>query len=274
MPKYINIIMHLKIHTNPHSSLLRKALHVQSRSYWAPANIGPYSQAISIPTNSPLFQELDIWAVSVAGHIPLIPSSMILPLPQTASPGLENIDASLKNFKFQTTLALQHLWRIGRETSVSWWTSAVAYLPNSSTAITKKRALIASQSWSHIHSRNPEDDEEDDEVRDLWEEKNYAGMERRGEMRSQKLLPDWDVVQSSSEGVEINAPPFWAVEVEELPRGSEIEWHAHLGVSGGIVKVRSLVQGCGLLLIFRSLMRLGERVVGSFINVCLGVGCI
>lgn len=26
----------------------RKALHVQSLSYWAPANIGPYSQAISV----------------------------------------------------------------------------------------------------------------------------------------------------------------------------------------------------------------------------------
>jgi diphthine-ammonia ligase len=26
----------------------RKALHVQSLSYWAPANIGPYSQAVSV----------------------------------------------------------------------------------------------------------------------------------------------------------------------------------------------------------------------------------
>lgn len=26
----------------------RKALHVQGRSYWAPANIGPYSQAITV----------------------------------------------------------------------------------------------------------------------------------------------------------------------------------------------------------------------------------
>lgn len=26
----------------------RQALHVQSLSYWAPANIGPYSQAVSV----------------------------------------------------------------------------------------------------------------------------------------------------------------------------------------------------------------------------------
>lgn len=31
----------------------RKALHVQSLSYWAPANIGPYSQAISVRESSP-----------------------------------------------------------------------------------------------------------------------------------------------------------------------------------------------------------------------------
>ncbi len=29
----------------------RQALHVQSLSYWAPANIGPYSQAITVRTN-------------------------------------------------------------------------------------------------------------------------------------------------------------------------------------------------------------------------------
>jgi diphthine-ammonia ligase len=31
----------------------RKALHVQGLSYWAPANIGPYSQAIIVRTNQP-----------------------------------------------------------------------------------------------------------------------------------------------------------------------------------------------------------------------------
>lgn len=42
----------------------RKGLHVQSRSYWAPANIGPYSQAISSDADG---------LVYLAGQIPLIP---------------------------------------------------------------------------------------------------------------------------------------------------------------------------------------------------------
>ena len=29
----------------------RQALHVQGLSYWAPANIGPYSQAVTVRTN-------------------------------------------------------------------------------------------------------------------------------------------------------------------------------------------------------------------------------
>lgn len=31
-----------------HTLLERQSLHVQSLSYWAPANIGPYSQAITV----------------------------------------------------------------------------------------------------------------------------------------------------------------------------------------------------------------------------------
>ncbi|KAF8484914.1 hypothetical protein DFH94DRAFT_837050 [Russula ochroleuca] len=49
----------------------RKALHVQGMSYWAPANIGPYSQAIVV--NERVF---------VSGQIGLVPSSMSMPSPQ------------------------------------------------------------------------------------------------------------------------------------------------------------------------------------------------
>lgn len=60
----------------------RRGLHVQSRSYWAPANIGPYSQAVAIPVgHTPLDERGDgVWsrpqAVYVAGQIPLVPASM------------------------------------------------------------------------------------------------------------------------------------------------------------------------------------------------------
>ncbi|KAF7292378.1 Diphthami-syn-2 domain-containing protein [Mycena chlorophos] len=48
----------------------RHALHVQSLSYWAPANIGPYSQAV-----------LTDERVFVSGQIGLIPSTLSLPSP-------------------------------------------------------------------------------------------------------------------------------------------------------------------------------------------------
>lgn len=77
----------------------KDGLHVQSRSYWAPANIGPYSQAISVPlAPSPAFQgdllglsfsETDDWAsagelVYIAGQIPLVPITMELISPFTS----------------------------------------------------------------------------------------------------------------------------------------------------------------------------------------------
>ncbi|KAL1661479.1 hypothetical protein GGF50DRAFT_129469 [Schizophyllum commune] len=65
----------------------RQALHVQGLSYWAPANIGPYSQAI-----------LTDERVFVSGQIGLIPASLAFPSP-----------ASLST---ETALAFQHAERI------------------------------------------------------------------------------------------------------------------------------------------------------------------
>ncbi|KAK9469594.1 hypothetical protein V1512DRAFT_13141 [Lipomyces arxii] len=66
----------------------RKGLHVQGRSYWAPANIGPYSQAIK-------FKE----CIYLAGQIPLMPPSMTL----YTGPDLVH---------GQAVLALQNLYRV------------------------------------------------------------------------------------------------------------------------------------------------------------------
>lgn len=60
------------------SPLKLEALHVQSRSFWAPANIGPYSQAISVPSRKGSNDR----SVYIAGQIPLIPATMLLPLSQ------------------------------------------------------------------------------------------------------------------------------------------------------------------------------------------------
>ncbi|KAF8272577.1 hypothetical protein EI94DRAFT_1769823 [Lactarius quietus] len=54
----------------------RQALHVQGLSYWAPANIGPYSQAVIVDER-----------VFVSGQIGLVPSSLAFPFPR--SPAIE-----------------------------------------------------------------------------------------------------------------------------------------------------------------------------------------
>ncbi|WVW78164.1 hypothetical protein I302_100115 [Kwoniella bestiolae CBS 10118] len=69
----------------------RNALHVQSLSYWAPANIGPYSQAVMVNQR-----------IHLAGQIPLLPSSLTLPNPPCkGSP-----------YPHQAVLAVQHVGRI------------------------------------------------------------------------------------------------------------------------------------------------------------------
>lgn len=237
MPKGINLIIHLKVSTQSLSPSSRKALHVQSRSYWAPANIGPYSQAIAIPMEKTEDQNTNVWTVDVAGQIALVPSSMMLPPAHEALNTSEVKYQYLEGFKLQTILSLQHLWRIGCEMDISWWTSAVAYLPRGPLAEIQKRAQIACQAWMKIHARDtPDEEDEDEEVRDLWEEKHYAGMQKRGGSLVEKVLPDWEAVEVG-DGATIPCSPFFVVEVEELPRGSSVEWHAHLGVVGGRIKL-------------------------------------
>ncbi|PMD40092.1 adenine nucleotide alpha hydrolases-like protein [Hyaloscypha variabilis F] len=241
MTKGVNITIHLKVHNPPLSSAERKALHVQSRSYWAPANIGPYSQAISIPQSSSEDEDEDqpVWTVSVAGQIPLIPHTMSLPSSDDSADISSSVSFDVGNFKLQTVLSLQHLWRIGQEMKVQWWTSAVAYLPHSSPRVVAEKAAMVSRAWALIHERDLKgDDSEDEEERDLWEEKHYAGMNRRGAEKVEKILPDWDILECGI-GEREMVPPVWVVEVEELPRESAIEWHALLGVVGGSVKLYS-----------------------------------
>ncbi|KAG2152366.1 meiotically up-regulated 71 protein [Suillus cothurnatus] len=67
----------------------RRALHVQSLSYWAPANIGPYSQAVTVEPY-----------VFVSGQIGLLPPSLTLPSPPSLA--------------LETALVFQHTDRIIR----------------------------------------------------------------------------------------------------------------------------------------------------------------
>ncbi|TQS34241.1 hypothetical protein Golomagni_05383 [Golovinomyces magnicellulatus] len=230
MPRKTNLIFHLTV-LLPRSlnQVSRKALHVQSHSYWAPANIGPYSQAIITSSQS---GHVDFSTASVSGQIPLIPQTMKLPSSASSSNLLS----------LQVTLSLQHLWRIGMALGVGWWTSVVAYLPHriedSMNNHAPEAALISSQAWSYLHDFNhnhePCEDKDDEAVElDLWEEKYHAGM-RRIDAQSRvatSCLPDWSLLDSSCKNHA--PPPFFAVEVHELPRKSEVEWHAHLGIISG-----------------------------------------
>jgi diphthine-ammonia ligase len=65
----------------------RAALHVQGLSYWAPANIGPYSQAVLVDEH-----------MFVSGQIGLVPASLSLPSPQ--------------DLATETALAFQHTERV------------------------------------------------------------------------------------------------------------------------------------------------------------------
>ncbi len=202
----------------------RKGLHVQSRSYWAPANIGPYSQAISIPLDSLTSQaitETGAELVSIAGQIPLIPASMQFP---TFGP---------RALELQLALSLQHLWRIGLDVGVQWWSSAVAFFPRAAPDAMSTNVRLAADAWELAHrwslDAGAADDGEDseDDGPDLWDRKYNPAYASYGAEEETKPpgLPDLSVVAGSGTAF----PPFFAAEVQQLPRSALVEWQAHLG---------------------------------------------
>lgn len=216
LPDGVNVMVSLVVDQGPCSA--RHCLHVQSRSYWAPANIGPYSQAISVPLATTASESTSRW-VYVAGQIPLEPASM------------EIIRES--GFLLRAVLALQHLWRIGLAMQVDWWVGGVAYLTASGPASgehgdmhVRAKVRAAWQVWERMHTKPDSDDDEDAEpVLDAWDLKNGGarGYEQSSASDEIPALPKFDALQQSSS---TTIPPFLAVQVAELPRNSDIEWQA------------------------------------------------
>ncbi|RYP59883.1 hypothetical protein DL769_008348 [Monosporascus sp. CRB-8-3] len=261
LPEGCSIAVYLTVHIRPDSDpASRRGLHVQSRSYWAPANIGPYSQAIAVPLLTPPPAEDDIdeqdptrqhhrtninLAVSIAGQIPLVPASMTLP------------DA--EDTPLHITLALQHLWRVAAATDVQWWSSAVAYFPRSpSSADMRRRAALAAAAWRSAHlwgtesSSSSASSPSEEAGPDLWDRKYNTAYQSFGDGTDEEThsVPDWEVLagshaDDSGEAAEWRRrclPFVFAAEVEELPRSAGVEWHAHLGlakVGAGSVRVFS-----------------------------------
>jgi diphthine-ammonia ligase len=194
----------------------RQGLHVQSRSYWAPANIGPYSQAITVPCQKHLSIEAGGGLVFIAGQIPLEPASM-----EIADGLSRDEDTWLQNFSLHATLSLQHLWRIGAATQVDWWLGAVVFLSNDGRQRSQAKAKVAVQLWNKLNNRPVvhDDDDGQDTGLDAWDIK-YGRREDFGFTTQYKQsLPNFHVVDDLS-----RIPPVFAVEVAELPRGSDIEW--------------------------------------------------
>lgn len=124
-------------------SVPRKALHVQGRSYWAAANIGPYSQAVEVGRR-----------ISIAGQIGLDPITLQL----------------VQNPYDQTVLALQHARRIFKAIledhrvakKQGWIEGCVCWLND------VRQLSFAHQLWQKQNQEPSDEDDEEDKWEDSW----------------------------------------------------------------------------------------------------------
>jgi diphthine-ammonia ligase len=230
LPQDTKIAIYVTVPEGP-SAVDRQGLHVQSRSYWAPANIGPYSQAITLKVGPAKELPRGPRIAHIAGQIPLVPATMELP----GEGGLE----------MQLVLSLQHLWRIGVEMGVQWWTSAAIYFPRTTRSkydlTAQDKATLAWRAWRAAHHWVSPGLLEDDSGPDLWDRKFnskylfYGGGGEADKARKANL-PYYtgpsagDATDEADEPRTRPVPFFFAAEVDELPRSAEAEWHAHAGL--------------------------------------------
>lgn len=211
----------------------KRGLHVQSRSYWAPANIGPYSQAIGVPYDQPNGSAGAV--VYIAGQIPLIPASM------------ELVRDSVKDAEMQTVLAMQHFLRVGQAMQVQRWICGMAFITADSQAEAKRRLHITNKAWKALHRTEPpnEDTEEDAPLIsnsfDIWDLRNGAGRTLHGQIQEQTR-------QSSFANTAL--PPLHVVQVDALPRGASVEWAVY-GDTTDMADSPSIMHYNHLLHVFR-----------------------
>ncbi|KAH8700267.1 putative ATP binding L-PSP endoribonuclease family protein [Talaromyces proteolyticus] len=213
LPKGVEIMVSFVIGLGPRG--LRKGLHVQSRSYWAPANIGPYSQAITVPCTSSSAVEHTGGLVFIAGQIPLDPPTMEIP-----DGVLQDEEHWYPNFSLHATLSLQHLWRIGLATQVNWWLGGIVFLARDAQRVQSK-ARIAHRLWQALNKQSTKQEDDEDNDLDVWDIKHGLRDDPRLATQHTQRLPNFDTVDGKP-----LIPPVFTVEVEELPRGSDIEWQA------------------------------------------------
>ncbi|KAL8738379.1 MAG: hypothetical protein Q9181_000801 [Wetmoreana brouardii] len=248
LPDGANVMISVIVSMEPIAR--RQHLHVQSMSYWAPANIGPYSQAVAVP----LTIDNDAAIVYIAGQIPLIPASMEI---ATRIQGNEDPTpaSKLADFRLQTTLALQHLWRIGQGMNVTWLVGAIAFIVSGGDDVRHKAAITA-LTWQTIHIQGNDNGFTEDPADthdasfDVWEQQRNGNQTLATGYR-EKMLPDFSrlsVITADNAEAQMTypvVPPFFAIEVSQLPRGSEIEWQA-LGLAQVSVKVLDTIREDGI----------------------------
>ena len=216
----------------------KKGLHVQSRSYWAPANIGPYSQAISVPVESDAGSG-DCALVYVAGQIPLNPASMELPSAMRVT--------TIHDFAIQAVLALQHVERIGRVMLIKQWNAVIAFITATTSEAAKQRKDIAQQAWQAFYEdRNKAESSHDEaaDVLDVWDVKFGVGRHFQHRPSITKGSDSRTAFSSSQ------VPTLYVIQVDALPRGAAIEWVTY-GLTGYANSDYEIQHFRGLLETFR-----------------------
>ncbi|MCJ1368070.1 hypothetical protein MMC16_007209 [Acarospora aff. strigata] len=238
LPENVQTAVSFVIDLGPRNS--RQGLHVESRSYWAPANIGPYSQAIAVPVEGGEKVSNSSSLVYVAGQIPLLPASMELIRPDAHDVHMD----SVTTFRTQALLSLQHLWRIGHATEVNWWTGGIAFIAGKQSI--QATALIACKIWDAMHKSDISDDDQEQEDTnglDAWEQRygGFGSLSMTDETKARHRLPNSENVTVDEGPLAVSpVPPFFAVQVDSLPRGADIEWES-LGVAHGPVSIRERI---------------------------------
>ncbi|KAF2237687.1 adenine nucleotide alpha hydrolases-like protein, partial [Viridothelium virens] len=173
----------LSVVVNRLNASLRRGLHVQSISYWAPANIGPYSQAVGIASGSGGEDGKRAQVVYMAGQIPLVPATM----------ELVNYGETIAEFKEQTVLSLQHLWRVGRAMAVENWLVGIAFVATPSQYLqtpVEELADVALDAWSSLYdlvrSLDHQDEDSEAEGVDVWDRK--YGLNRQDDADSSSTI--------------------------------------------------------------------------------------
>lgn len=90
------------------NNTLKRGIHIRSISYWAPHNIGPYSQCR-------VEERASYKVATISGQIPLLPSSMAF---------------TQKGISFESTLALLHLFKIKSLVNVKNLVSVTCFITN------------------------------------------------------------------------------------------------------------------------------------------------